>query len=207
MLVGSASDVVYYGSSLDRDFNGCGYSSYTTNSPATDAFYTPNPATPYWDYRVVYDVYVNASALPAGWSVSIPYVHASPSKAASTYTIKAAPCPPLGCAGERCQTGGNCIGVGCISCVGERCLDGGGWTDDGGAGTGSGCSGEGCTNGGACYGLLCDSGSPTQCVGEGCTDGGTTITPGGGTWCTATGDRCTDNSACCSGLCGEFVCR
>jgi hypothetical protein len=203
MLVGNASDVVYYNSSLARDLTACGYSSYTTNSPATDANYTPNPATPNWDYRVVYDVWVAKSALPSGWSVSIPYVHASPSKMSSTYTVKSGPCPPLACVGERCQNGGGCVGAGCDggtpgTCVGEGCQDGGGSWGDGG------CVGEGCDAGGQCVGLLCDGGSPTTCIGEGCVDGGM---PGGGSWCTPSYYACTDNSACCSGACLEGLCR
>jgi hypothetical protein len=225
MLIGSASDVVYYNSSLARDLTACGYSSYTTNSPATDASYTPNPATPNWDYRVVYDVWVAKSALPSGWSVSIPYVHASPSKMSSTYTVKAGPCPKLACVGEKCQNGGGCVGSACDSgtpgqCTGEGCQDGGStWGDSGtpgqctgegcqdGGGTWGGgdaaCTGEGCSSSGQCVGLLCDSGSPTTCIGEGCQDGGGT--PGGGSWCTPSGYVCTDSSACCSGVCVEGV--
>jgi hypothetical protein len=178
MLVGSASSVVYYNSSLARDLSACGYSSYTTNSPATDASYTPNSAAPNWDFRVVYDVWVLKSALPSVWSVSIPYVHASPSKLSDTYTVKAAPCPPLGCVGEGCRTGSGCIGAYC----------------DGGT---SSCVGEGCNPGGACVGLLCDGGSSTNCIGEACTDGGTN------SWCSPAGAACTDSTACCSNACSE----
>ena len=189
MLVGSASSVVYYNTSLGRDLTSCGYSSYTTNSPATDASYTPNPATPDWDYRVVYDVWVLKSALPSGWSVSVPYVHASPNKLSDTYTVKSAPCSPLGCVGELCTTGSGCLGALC---------DAGTTYGDGG------CVGEGCTGrrrlrrlalatagrrpnasakgaplggnaGGGCIGSLCDSGTTTECLGEGCNDGGSFV--------------------------------
>ena len=187
MLIGSASDIVYYNTSLGRDLNACGYGSYTTNSPATDANYDANPATPNWDYRVVYDVWVSKAALPSGWSVSIPYVHASPSKMASTYTVTAAPCPPLNCVGEGCTKGGECVGDEC----------------DGGFAI---CTGEGCDAGGQCVGLLCDGGSPTQCLGEGCNSGGNSVTPEGGTWCSPSGSACTDNSACCSLYCTEGQC-
>jgi hypothetical protein len=202
MLLGDASDVVYYNSSLARDLNACGYSSYTTNSPATDANYSPNPSTPSWDYRVVYDVWVAKSALPSDWSVSIPYVHASPSKMSSTYTVKAGPCPPLGCVGEKCQNGGGCVGPECDgggdgACVGEGCQSGGGSSSE------AGCTGEGCGGGGQCYGLLCDGGA-TTCIGEGCVDGGG---PTGGSWCTPSYGSCTDDSACCSGACLEGLCR
>lgn len=186
MLVGDAGSIAYYGSSLSRDLNACGYGSYTTNSPATDANYTPNAATPNWDYDVVYDVWVLKSALPSsGWSVSIPYVHASPSKMASTYTVVAAPCPPLRCEGEGCSSGGACAGGNCQ----DNQPDGFG-----------GCVGEGCAGVGQCVGLLCDGGASTQCVGEGCNDGGNAL------WCSPAGSVCTDNSACCSESCAEGTC-
>lgn len=186
MLVGDASSIVYYGSSLSRDLNACGYGSYTTNSPATDTNYTPNPLTPNWDYDVVYDVWVLKSALPSsGWSVSIPYVHASPSKMASTYTVVPAPCPPLRCEGEGCSAGGECAGADCQD------------SEPDGFG---GCVGEGCVGGGQCVGLLCDGGMSAQCVGEGCADGGSML------WCSAAGSACTDDSACCSESCAEGTC-
>jgi hypothetical protein len=218
MLVGSAQDIVYYSSSLARDLNACGYGSYTTDSPATDASYTPNPAAPNWDFRVVYDVWVLKSALPTGWTVSIPYVHASPSKLASTYTVTAAPCPPLGCVGEGCNPGGTCVGPWCDAggdgCVGEGCNSGGtcvGAYCDSGAGDAA-CVGEGCNAGGACYGLLCDSGSPTECIGEACNSGGACVgllcdAGTTGSWCTTSGGACTDDSACCSALCIEGACK
>jgi hypothetical protein len=190
MLVGSASSIVYYDSSFSRDLNACGYGSYTTNSPATDANYTPNPATPDWDYRVVYDVWVLKSVLPSGWTVSIPYVHASPSKMASTYTVTSAPCPPLGCAGEGCSGGGTCAGSSC----------------EAGTPPFGSCTGEGCADAGQCVGLLCDGGSPVQCVGELCNGGGGLAGDGGGNWCSQDGAVCTASAACCSGLCSQGYC-
>jgi hypothetical protein len=185
MLIGSASDIVYYDTSLARDLNACGYGSYTVNSPATNANYTPNPATPNWDYDVVYDVWVLKSALPSTWSVSIPYVHASPSKMASTYTVMSAPCPPLQCEGEGCTSGGGCAGGDC-----ETAPD-------------AGCVGEGCSGGGQCVGLLCDAGTSTECVGEGCAEGGACVGEGCALWCTTNGGECTESTACCSGFCSE----
>jgi hypothetical protein len=127
MLTGDASAIVYASTSLDRDLNACGYSSYTTDSPATDANYTPNVATPNWDYRVVYDVWVKASAFPAGFgNATIPYVHASPSKLAATLTVTPGPCPSSwdGCPSEGCSDAGVCVGEGCPgsdACEGEAC--------------------------------------------------------------------------------------
>jgi hypothetical protein len=96
VIVGSASDVIAVATSLDRDLNGCGYC-LTESSPATDASYTPNAATPFWDYRVVYELWVDAATFGSagfGYAV-ISTVHASPSKKSSD-TIDVTPknCPP-----------------------------------------------------------------------------------------------------------------
>ena len=102
MLVGDSKYVLASTTSLDRDLNGCGYcksaacgGDCTVNSPVTDANYTPNSAAPNWDYRVVYEVWVDA-ALFAGkgfGGASITFVHASPSKASSnTVTVTPKPC-------------------------------------------------------------------------------------------------------------------
>src|SRR5262249_60341071 len=89
VLSGDASWILAATSSLDRDLNGCGYctssacgGSCTVNSPATDAAYTPNAATPIWDYRVQYEAWVSAAAFGgAGFGLaSITFVYASPSK-------------------------------------------------------------------------------------------------------------------------------
>jgi hypothetical protein len=97
VLVGSADWVVGWSTSLDRDLNERGYASYTTDSPATDANYTPNPATPDWDYRVVYEAWISLAAFgTAGFGgATIAFVHASPSKASSdTVTVMPNDCPP-----------------------------------------------------------------------------------------------------------------
>ncbi|HEX2675544.1 MAG TPA: hypothetical protein VHM19_02870 [Polyangiales bacterium] len=97
MIVGNASDIVDYSSSLDENLNARGYGSYTTDSPATDHDYTPNPATPEWDYRVVYEVWIDVKVLGSNMfgDAFIEYVHASPSKAATnTIEVKPGSCPP-----------------------------------------------------------------------------------------------------------------
>jgi hypothetical protein len=127
MLSGDASAIAYASTSLDRDLNACGYSSYTTDSPATDSTYTPNAATPDWDYRVVYDVWVKASAFAGGFgAATIPYVHASPAKLSATLPVTPGPCPPPfgGCDGGSCDGVTPCEGEGCPDdgvCVGEGC--------------------------------------------------------------------------------------
>ena len=73
--------VLGFATSLDRNLNGCGYD-YTDDSPATDADYTPSTEAPNWDYRVVYEIWINAEAFgDAGFGhVEVPKLHASPSK-------------------------------------------------------------------------------------------------------------------------------
>jgi hypothetical protein len=95
VIKGNAAAVLGVATSLDRNLNGCGYC-YTTDSPATDASYTPNPATPAWDYRVVYEVWLDLDAFgSAGFGQAyITNVHASPSKLSSnTVEVTASPCP------------------------------------------------------------------------------------------------------------------
>lgn len=99
VLVGDASHVREVTTSLDRNLNGCGYGTYVESSPATDQAYTPNPATPDWDYRVVYEMWIAAEAFGnSGFGgVSIEYVHASPSKISdNTLIVDPGPCPPDG---------------------------------------------------------------------------------------------------------------
>lgn len=119
MLVGSAASVLAVATSIDRDLNGCGYC-YTVDSPATDANYTPNPATPRWDYRVVYEVWIDAAAFGAAGpgDTLLENVHASPSKAASnTVSVKKGICPPTWpeCKPDILTEGLNCgdAGTGC----------------------------------------------------------------------------------------------
>jgi hypothetical protein len=96
VFIGSASSVLAVATSLDRDLNGCGYC-LTTDSPATDENYTPNPDNPKWDYRVVYELWIDASTFgAAGYGEALlDFVHASPSKLAeNTVTVSSRPCPP-----------------------------------------------------------------------------------------------------------------
>jgi hypothetical protein len=96
VFVGSASDVLAVATSLDRDLNGCGYC-MTESSPATDSSYTPNPDTPKWDYRVVYELWIDAAVFGStGFGQAlVDFVHASPSKLDSnTVNVVHKPCPP-----------------------------------------------------------------------------------------------------------------
>jgi len=95
MILGDAAAVLGVSTSIDRNLNGCGYC-YTEDSPATDASYTPNAETPSWDYRVVYEVWLDLDVFgTAGFGQAyINNVHASPSKLDNnTVEVTATPCP------------------------------------------------------------------------------------------------------------------
>jgi hypothetical protein len=105
MLAGDAKYVLASTTSLDRNLNGCGYcmnaacgGNCTSESPSTDAKYTPNTGAPNWDFRVVYEVWMDAAVFAGkGFGgASITFVHASPSKASSN-TITVTPKPCGGC--------------------------------------------------------------------------------------------------------------
>jgi hypothetical protein len=102
MIVGDAAHVVKWMTSQDRNLNERGYDSYTVDSPATDADYTPNTSTPEWDYRVVYEAWISLEAFGDGGfgGAEIEFVHASPSKAESnTIEVEPGECPPPPCPG------------------------------------------------------------------------------------------------------------
>lgn len=87
-------------SSLSRNLNERGYGQYIEDSPATDEAYTPNPAAPDWDFRVVYEVWVDASVFAdEGDEVfaeaCVLSIHASPAKS-DGHTVEVVPdeCPP-----------------------------------------------------------------------------------------------------------------
>jgi hypothetical protein len=97
MIVGDAAHVVRWMTSQDRNFNERGYDEYTVESPATDENYTPNPEAPEWDFRVVYEAWIDIAAFgSAGFGgAEIEFVHASPSKASSnTIEVEPGECPP-----------------------------------------------------------------------------------------------------------------
>ena len=115
MITGDASAIVAVATSIDRNVNGCGYC-LTTDSPVTDENFTPDPSAPNWDFRVVYEVWVDYSVFKGvGFGGAyIPSVHASPSMA-STNTIEVMPdpCPPDWdtpyCPPSVIEEGGNCF--------------------------------------------------------------------------------------------------
>ncbi len=127
VLVGQADWVLAAATSISRDLNGCGYcmseacapsGDCTIDSPTTDENFTPNPLTPLWDYRQVYEVWIDYDAfMDAGFGQAyITYTHASPSKLANnTLTVVPSPCPPEWdvpyCPPGVVQEGGSCFGT------------------------------------------------------------------------------------------------
>lgn len=96
MEVGDPAWIVAWNTSISRNLNERGYASYTVDSPATDADYTPNPQAPEWDFRVVYEAWVDVAAFGnAGFGgATIEYVHASPAKGGEdTLHVKPGDCP------------------------------------------------------------------------------------------------------------------
>ena len=112
MITGDPAWIVAWNTSISRNMNERGYASYTIDSPATDASYTPNPKAPEWDYRVVYEAWIDLAAFgSAGFGdATIESVHASPSKSGEdTLIVKPGKCPPPECPPDdpRCAgTGG-----------------------------------------------------------------------------------------------------
>jgi len=104
VLVGNPAHVLAAATSLDRNLNGCGYCKVaacngdcTVDSPATDAMFSTNPQTPYWDFRNVYEVWISPEAFGASGfgNANISYVHASPAKGGTdTIMVTTQPCPP-----------------------------------------------------------------------------------------------------------------
>ncbi|HYQ15575.1 MAG TPA: hypothetical protein VEQ58_07455 [Polyangiaceae bacterium] len=115
MIKGDAAAVVAVATSIDRNLNGCGYC-LTTDSPATDDNFAIDPSAPNWDYRVIYEVWVDFSyfkGLGFGGAY-IPTVHASPSMASTnTVEVEPNPCPPDWdtpyCPPSVIEEGGNCF--------------------------------------------------------------------------------------------------
>lgn len=107
MEEGDEAVILAANSSLSRNLNERGYATYVVDSPATDADYTDNPATPDWDYRVVYEAWVDASLFADVDAIDacIDSIHASPAKIGDN-TVEVIPdeCPP----GWGCFTNDDC---------------------------------------------------------------------------------------------------
>ncbi len=112
--------------SISENLNERGYcEGYLEDSPATDAECAPNSDAPNWDYRVVYELWLAASAFePAGFgSAYMSEVHASPSKY-DTNTVEVDP----GSCDSDCQDPDGCGSGDCVDSGGcddyEFCYDG-----------------------------------------------------------------------------------
>jgi hypothetical protein len=97
---GNEAAILAANSSLSRNLNERGYGDYLVDSPATDENYTPNAATPAWDYRVIYEVWLDRAAFAdegpdALAEACVQFIHASPSKLEDN-TLEVIPdsCPP-----------------------------------------------------------------------------------------------------------------
>lgn len=161
VTTGDPTKIIAVTTSLERNLNGCGYckssacatsGDCTVDSPTTDATYTANPATPNWDYRVVYEMWIDASAFgSAGFGQAyMTYVHASPNKSTLvSLNLNPTPCPPKWdkpyCPPSVIQEGGNCFG----SPPGGGGAGGAGNGGSGNGGTGNGGTGNGGTAGAA----------------------------------------------------------
>jgi hypothetical protein len=102
VILGDTTNVLGVSTSLHRNLNGCGYCDEAAcdgdcriNSPKTDTGYTPNPETPNWDYRQVYEVWVALAAFGGNFGQAyITYTHSSPAKGSTdTIQVTGAPCP------------------------------------------------------------------------------------------------------------------
>jgi hypothetical protein len=113
MVSGDAACILGTSTSLDRNMNNCGLTDcYTIDSP-------PEGTEPLWDYRVVYEVWIDVSCFGAdGFGQAfMTSVHASPSKASeNTVTVESGPCPPEYdepyCPPSVVEEGGNCFASG-----------------------------------------------------------------------------------------------
>lgn len=113
VLVGPRDAILGWSTSMDANFNEHGYCDYLVDSPATDENCTPNPDAPLWDFRMMYEVWIAASAFGPNvfGSAYMSEVHASPSKA-MTNTVETAPgeCPCIPIDNNQCAEppGGGC---------------------------------------------------------------------------------------------------
>jgi hypothetical protein len=126
MLSGNGEHVLAAATSTDRNLNGCGYCTSpacapsgdcTVDSPNTDEAFTPAAETRDWDYRQVYEVWIDTAAFgAAGFGQAlVTYTHSSPAKSQEeTLNVEPSPCPPTWddpyCPPSVILEGGNCFG-------------------------------------------------------------------------------------------------
>jgi hypothetical protein len=209
MLVGDSKYILGSTSSLDRNLNGCGYcksaacgGDCTSLSPATDAKWTPNSGAPNWDYRVVYEVWVDAAAFgTAGFGgASISFVHASPSKASSN-TVIVVPRPCDGC------PDGTTLGETGLECVPKCPVGGGGTGGTTGGGTG-GTTGTGETGALLAAESTGETGAPVSKCPSDCAKGTRPVTYGSTITCVpgcaaGTVPTSSDEGPACTSVCPD----
>ena len=95
IYVGSADEILSFGTSMDDNLNYYGYSDMITNSPDTDSLYTTNSEYPNWEYYALYRLSLRSDAFgTCGYGdVMMTSVHASPAKHSETVTVKEGPPP------------------------------------------------------------------------------------------------------------------
>lgn len=97
VIVGDETHVLAVGTSLDRNMNGCGYCELEESPCPGGEGYSPSEDAPEWDFRIVYELWVDVEAFgPSGFCrPDIDSVHASPSKAEdNTILVEWDDCPP-----------------------------------------------------------------------------------------------------------------
>ncbi len=97
MLEGDPEWIVAVATSLDRNLNACGLSGHVESSPMPALEASSDPEEPDWDYRVVYEVWIDVDAFGSeGFGDAfIEFVHASPSKASeNSVDVTPGDCPP-----------------------------------------------------------------------------------------------------------------
>jgi hypothetical protein len=170
MIQGDEAHILEVMTSLDRNINELGYSQFLIDSPPTDEDYTPSAEAPLWDYRMMYDVWVDPAAFGgAGFGgVELEYVHASPSKVSSdTWYVYQDDCPPFWI------PGGNDTGSGGGPGSGSSGAGGGDTSGSGGSGGAGGSGGDTTTSSGG-------DGNDTGAGGYTSGSGGDTTTSSGG---------------------------
>ena len=100
MINGDPAYILDVKTSISENFNTYGYV-LTTDSPATDENYTPNPNYPNWIYEMWYEVTIDADAFgSSGFGYpEITNFHCSPSKTG----FSAEPLTLIGCCGSNCN--------------------------------------------------------------------------------------------------------
>lgn len=93
---GTSNWLLSYNTSESKNLNELGYI-LTTNSPATNSNYDPNPSYPNWIFDMIYEVTIDKAAFgTSGFgSVTVPDMHHSPNKYGLSNKVEPYDCTPL----------------------------------------------------------------------------------------------------------------